>query len=230
MSDPVISPDGKFMWDGNQWVSLPSQLNSNVQDSIVMGDVNNKVDNSIHNTYSQDTEKTVRNHLHLVAEKMGLDQFEQAEEIYEKAKHIDYELAIELYEGEFRKIFVNKQWSALSSHSMISDIKNLDSSGIKARKFLEDRVSQILELDNEHFQSLSLLTKISLARIGTAWFTAGNSLQRAEQNCNRLLSVKPNNEMALNGLRKIEFMKKFHFFQWVGLTFVGVLFFAIIIF
>ena len=277
MSDPVISPDGELIWDGNDWVPLPSQLNSNVQDSVVMGDVNNKVENSIHNSFSQDTEKMVRNHLNLIAEKMRLGQFKQSQEIYEKAKQIDYDFAIELYEGEFREImvrnhlhlvaekmelgqfeqadgiyerakqidhelairlyegefceiFVDKQWSALSSHSMISDLYNSDISGVKARKFLEYRVSKILVHDNDHFESLLLMTKISIKRIGTNWFTTGNSITKAEYDCNRLLSLRPNSKIALDGIKKVEYMKKFYFFQWIGMTFAALLILYLLIF
>jgi len=47
MTDPVISPDGKFMWIGEKWVPLPqstakdspSKQSLAISDSVVMGDV-----------------------------------------------------------------------------------------------------------------------------------------------------------------------------------------------
>ena len=44
MSDPIFSPDGKFMWTGSEWIPAPPKptqsANLNVQDSVVTGDVN----------------------------------------------------------------------------------------------------------------------------------------------------------------------------------------------
>ncbi len=37
MSDPILSPDGKMMWNGLDWVPLPTQSVTTVQDSVVMG-------------------------------------------------------------------------------------------------------------------------------------------------------------------------------------------------
>ena len=49
MSDPVFSPDGKFMWTGTEWVPAPPTAASepqappeqglNMQDSVIGGDV-----------------------------------------------------------------------------------------------------------------------------------------------------------------------------------------------
>ena len=43
MSDPIISPDGKWMWTGNEWIPAPPGSNNasvSLQDSVVAGDVN----------------------------------------------------------------------------------------------------------------------------------------------------------------------------------------------
>ena len=160
MTDPVISPDGKMMWSGTDWIPLPSQQTTNVQDSLVMGGINTKIVHSVHNTYTQDTEKLVRNHLNLIAEKMGFGQFTQADEIYEKAKHIDYELATELYNGEFRGIFVAALWNELSSRP-----KRYADNHLVVLRFIEERVSRILTFDEGHIPSLLLLAEISLEKI-----------------------------------------------------------------
>ena len=41
MSDPLYSPDGKYMWTGNEWIPAPptSSQNLNMQDSVIGGDV-----------------------------------------------------------------------------------------------------------------------------------------------------------------------------------------------
>ena len=49
MSDPVYSPDGKYMWSGSDWIPVPpgttQNASINLQDSVVTGDViiNDKV-------------------------------------------------------------------------------------------------------------------------------------------------------------------------------------------
>ena len=42
MTDPILSPDGKFMWTGNEWVPAPPSPKGNnisMQDSVIGGDV-----------------------------------------------------------------------------------------------------------------------------------------------------------------------------------------------
>jgi hypothetical protein len=39
MSDPVMSPDGKFMWSGSEWVPSPPQPIANLTDSVVSGEI-----------------------------------------------------------------------------------------------------------------------------------------------------------------------------------------------
>jgi len=51
MSEPVLSPDGKWMWTGTEWVPLPpssSPVSSglNLTDSVVAGDANHSQSNS----------------------------------------------------------------------------------------------------------------------------------------------------------------------------------------
>ena len=49
MSEPTISPDGKYMWTGSEWIPLPPNSDSeqqtpnlqavNLQDSVIGGDI-----------------------------------------------------------------------------------------------------------------------------------------------------------------------------------------------
>ena len=41
MSEPIYSPDGKFMWSGSEWIPAPPKASQtlNMQDSVVGGDV-----------------------------------------------------------------------------------------------------------------------------------------------------------------------------------------------
>ena len=229
MTDPVISPDGQFMWTGSEWIPRPPQLATNIEDSVVMGDVNTKIEHSVHNTYTQDGEKLVRNHLKLASEKMGLGLFDQADEMYQKAKHIDYDLATQLYNGEFRDTFVSTLWEELCSHFMSSEIHNSGNSGIKARLFLLDRVRRILAFDNNHLPSLELYTQISLVKLGTDIFYAMDSFEQAERNCRRVLLLDPDNKVALDGIRKINFLNKFHKVKIISFCCVGLLLLGLIL-
>ena len=43
MTDPVISPDGKWMWTGSEWIPAPpaaEPVSVSMQDSVIAGDVN----------------------------------------------------------------------------------------------------------------------------------------------------------------------------------------------
>jgi hypothetical protein len=50
MSDLMLSPDGKFMWTGNEWIPAPPSSEGNkinMQDSVIGGDlVSNTVINN----------------------------------------------------------------------------------------------------------------------------------------------------------------------------------------
>ena len=43
MTDPVLSPDGKWMWTGTEWIPAPpsssQSANVSLQDSVISGDV-----------------------------------------------------------------------------------------------------------------------------------------------------------------------------------------------
>ena len=51
MSDPIYSPDGKHIWNGTEWVSVPqpTEQKNLIQDSVIMGDVKNETNISINN-------------------------------------------------------------------------------------------------------------------------------------------------------------------------------------
>jgi hypothetical protein len=40
MTGPVISPDGKSMWSGKEWILIPPSHEFSLNDSVVQGDVN----------------------------------------------------------------------------------------------------------------------------------------------------------------------------------------------
>jgi len=191
MTDSVLSPDGKMIWSGSEWIPIPTQSNTNVQDSVVMGDINTQIENSVHNNYTQDTDKLVRNHLHIATEKMEQGLFLQADEMYERSKQIDYQLATELYNGEFRDKYVIALWNELASHAQMS-VRNI-----------ADRLFRILSFDEDHIPSLMLLAETSLEPQNDVGLRS-ERLQTAEMAYQRVLLIEPDNKEALTGLRRVE--------------------------
>jgi hypothetical protein len=60
MDDAVISPDGKWMWSGSEWIPAPPKQSSqqlNMQDSVIAGDVISNT--TIHNDPSAVTEAVI---------------------------------------------------------------------------------------------------------------------------------------------------------------------------
>ena len=67
MSDPVFSPDGKFMWSGSEWIPAPPKSGQtlNMQDSVVGGDV-------VHNTVINNDVDAVTNSVITALERLGM--------------------------------------------------------------------------------------------------------------------------------------------------------------
>ena len=107
MSEPVMSPDGKHMWTGNEWIPAPPGGSNNVsvslQDSVVTGDINTEINyaTTINKNIINDNETTIRSHMKSMIENVKSGNSAQAFEIYERAKQIDFELAKGIYEKEF---------------------------------------------------------------------------------------------------------------------------------
>ena len=108
MEEQILSPDGKMHWTGNEWVLLPPQLPiTTFQDTVVMGDVKTEIvhqhthSNTIQNTVVQDSEKLIRSHLNTMVDVLSEGRSQDAKEIFERAKQIDYDLAVELHNGEY---------------------------------------------------------------------------------------------------------------------------------
>jgi tetratricopeptide (TPR) repeat protein len=107
MSEPVMSPDGKHMWTGKEWITAPPGSSNNasvsLQDSVVTGDINTEINyaTTINKNIINDNETTIRSHMKSMIENIKSGNSAQAFEIYERAKQIDFELAKGIYEKEF---------------------------------------------------------------------------------------------------------------------------------
>ncbi|MBT5391014.1 MAG: hypothetical protein HOL22_01565 [Euryarchaeota archaeon] len=109
-----MSPDGEMYWAGQEWVPLPSQTpTTTFQDTVVMGDVKTEIihqhshSSTINNTVVQDSEKMIRSHLNTMIDALSEGRTQDAKDIFERAKQIDYELANHLHNGEYMPALVN---------------------------------------------------------------------------------------------------------------------------
>jgi len=98
MTDPVISPDGKYILVDGEWVSISGQ-GINILDSAIAGDVS--IESNIQINMNSNLEKQIRNLAEIFIEKLNNVNMKSALEIYTEAKKIDHSLSKELFEGEY---------------------------------------------------------------------------------------------------------------------------------
>ena len=67
VSEPIYSPDGKFMWSGSEWIPVPPESNQtvNLQDSVIGGDV-------VHNTVINNDVEAVTTAVISALERLGM--------------------------------------------------------------------------------------------------------------------------------------------------------------
>ena len=139
MSDPVISPDGKFMWTGSEWIPAPPTVSgikttsndevkstfstNTISDTVIMGDYN------IQQTIQSDTD--LENYMKTMVDAYKDLREDRAIEIYELAKKIDYERATSLYNGKYkryvstyRSVILMKKWDLIKEETKISEFSD----------------------------------------------------------------------------------------------------------
>tara|TARA_B100000575_G_C22989946_1_gene570860 strand:+ start:170 stop:904 length:735 start_codon:yes stop_codon:yes gene_type:complete len=95
MSDPIISPDGDFMWTGTEWIPTPPQKNIEISDSVVMGDV---VSNT--NIFT-DEKKDIRSYLQTAIDSIYNNDLDNALSVINLAKVENYDEFISLITDEY---------------------------------------------------------------------------------------------------------------------------------
>jgi len=106
MTEPIVSPDGKFMWVEDKWVRLPSENNIEISDSIVQGGISQET--NINLNYS-DPEKAINNYVELAIDKIRRGDFPSAEKAFQSAKELDVGIALNLFEGK-RAVDISEQY------------------------------------------------------------------------------------------------------------------------
>ncbi|DAC14557.1 MAG TPA: hypothetical protein D7I06_08740 [Candidatus Poseidoniales archaeon] len=167
MTAPVMSPDGQFMWTGAEWIPAPPNSNFspiNVQDSVVMGNITNITNNNSQN----DIENYFLTMLDAFAE--GRDQ--AAYEILEKAKKINYNQAMTMFNSSWHEkisnsrligieLFYNVHLSGQAPPSWnMNDITTLPLIG--PLEIFYTRILSLLEYDEENRNAWILLAEASI--------------------------------------------------------------------
>ena len=108
MSDSIFSPDGKFLWTGSEWITLPQEIDQinespiiqsgDITDSVVMGDVDNST-TVVVNQHTGDIE----NYLRLMLESFVLGNFQEAKNYFKEARKINTKQTDEIYNEKYRE-------------------------------------------------------------------------------------------------------------------------------
>jgi hypothetical protein len=150
MSDPIFSPDGKFMWTGSDWIPAPPDQplpQINMQDSVIAGDL---VQNT---TINMTQEKDLHNYMKTMVDSLSEGREEKAREIYELAKKINYETAVSLYENEYAVQIANAQIDAFE----LFFIKELKDKAPKTLTQMEKLISFSSQVASAKATGLELL-------------------------------------------------------------------------
>ncbi|MDP6869543.1 MAG: hypothetical protein QGI21_02075 [Candidatus Poseidoniaceae archaeon] len=221
MSQPILSPDGSMMWDGSKWIPVNTDSNSHIiSDSVVMGDIKTEVthehNTTVHNTVVQDSEKMVRSHLSTMIDAMVEGRLVDAKNIYEKAKQIDYHLAINLHDGEFHPRIVNALFENARSYcnSMIINYRHMPRIEplltYKSKFAMHynqgvQKLNHILQWDRRHIPTLLLYAIVILSN--TSGLNFWKRLREAENIYNMILKVEYNHEADI-GITMIKKQRK----------------------
>ena len=87
MTDPVISPDGKSMWTGDEWIPVPEsgKVSVELQDSVIAGDLNIMQNISFDdNTKSTVTQNSVKHQEMITRRMLMIDQWKDDIKTLEK--------------------------------------------------------------------------------------------------------------------------------------------------
>ncbi len=133
MSEPIFSPDGKFMWSGSEWIPAPPKASQtlNMQDSVIGGDV-------VHNTVINNDVDAVTTAVITALERLGMvnknETVSQIEEII--ASPIQAELEVGMHVEYFSP--TNERWLDRCTITKVNDDGSYDvdvpkSSGIESK-------------------------------------------------------------------------------------------------
>ena len=102
MTDWIVSPDGKKVWSGQEWIPLPDDESSQsieISDSVVQGGIQQTTNINVHGQNKQDE---ISNLLELAVMKLEQEEVSEFDRIFTRAKEYDVQSAIQLFESDNR--------------------------------------------------------------------------------------------------------------------------------
>jgi len=221
MSNPVISPDGKMQWVNDEWI--PYNPNQNIiQDSVIMGDLKTEIKYeqsfTTVNNISKDNKLTIRSHLKSMLDHFRSNKIEEGFLILERAKQIDYDLAVNMYNEEFLPHVIQALFQNASNFSYQFVINFRVSTNSNTRSFemnqlmknynvAVSKINWILKLDPNQIPTLFLLAKIVERNTKTWGFFARH--KEIKRITTRILSLDNNHEQSRklynNSSSKVQF-------------------------
>ena len=177
MSDRIMSPDGKHMWTGSEWIPAPPNDNQDLmsnEESHHLDDTKQllsseqlKVDGisttsnisdtvimgdyNIHQNIQSNSD--IENYMRTMIDAYKESRTERAVEIFELAKKIDYELAISLYNGKYRN-----EVSKYRSVGLVNEI-HLINEETKYSDFLDTAEFKLGKMKEQQKRFKSLIRK-----------------------------------------------------------------------
>ncbi len=234
MTSPTFSPDGQWMWNGSEWIPAPPTSNAVTQlsDTVVMGNVNTNTNY----TTILNSQTNIRNHMNAMVDALSVDDEDRATYIFDTAKKEDYNLAMQLFNGEFHdKIVMGKYNGAKYFYN-----KNLKGNELKSYNHtaenimiwnpvverMRKKLDLILEIDSNHIPTLILFGDFA-----TAWdgLKASGGIEMSRQMYGKVLQIRPDLQAVKHKLASAEAKhnETIQLLILMGLSFVA-LFFIII--
>ena len=241
MEERVLSPDGKMQWTGQEWILLPPQApTTTFQDTVVMGDVKTEIvhqhthSSTIHNTVVQDSEKMIRSHLNTMIDALTEGRAQDAKDIFERAKQIDYDLANKLHYGEYMPALVNAFYRHAEQYCVTYVLnynfdRRRESINIYSQNLNNSynigiqKIQAVLQWNPNYTPCLLLNVRM----IVKSNLSNKQKLKQAAQIYKYILSYEPQNEMAQSELDKILRKQKINLMMIlipIGVLFALVLF------
>mgnify|MGYP006086320341 CR=1 FL=1 len=154
MSDPVISPDGNFFWNGSNWIPI-AKPNGQVQihDSVIMGNVKNETNISINETNDH---AKISNYCDLYIYRISKSDLIGAKEVLEMSKHTNLRITEEVFKNS-RLIDVSDQVLFYVKSQVISFVglaKGFVEQKIDAIQSGHGIIAPVVELMKQHVQEI----------------------------------------------------------------------------
>ena len=174
-----------------------------VSDSVIMGGISTEVkyETTVNKTIINDHETSIRSHMKSMIETMSLGDISEGFSIYNRAKQIDFDLAVQLYNTEYLKLVVeilyNNAIQFCNSVILLKISSNSNLRQIHVNQYKTKynsaiaKINHILELDSNHIPTYFLFAHmVDKNKVDFTYRTKHQSLINMYK---LILSKDPNN-------------------------------------